>query len=109
MRVLVCKRCGAKLYPPRYLCWCGSREFEIGSHEEIGKVVIHTKIFVTPKGFPSPITVGLVELAPGLKVLARLNAEENELLDGVKVLEDVESLVAVPLCSRDGKAREEKE
>jgi uncharacterized OB-fold protein len=74
VRVQVCRRCGRINLPFKYRCKCGSREFDYIEMNIEGTLVATTKIFVTPKGYPSPLLVGLVD-AGDLKLLVRLEEE----------------------------------
>lgn len=74
MKIQVCKRCGKKHYPFKARCYCGSIEFEYKDADVKGKLLTITKIYITPKGFPSPLIAGLVA-SDDMKLIVRLEKE----------------------------------
>jgi len=78
--VLRCSGCGAPAIPPRYVCGaCGGTGF---AQDRLGaQATIHsyTVVRVAPEAFQAdvPYTVLLVDLAPGLRVTARLAGDKG--------------------------------
>ena len=80
----VCKKCGAKFFPPRADCaTCLSKEMDWFDMPKKGKLETFTTAYYAPFGFEAdpPYTMGVVDFGGGLKLFARL-------VKGVK-LEDV--------------------
>jgi uncharacterized OB-fold protein len=78
--VLRCSDCGAPAIPPRYVCGaCGCTRFAQDSMSVQATIYSHTMIRVAPEAFQTdvPYTVLLVDLAPGLRVTARLAGEKG--------------------------------
>jgi uncharacterized OB-fold protein len=70
---LKCKQCGAYNVPPKKVCSeCGSEDMDPTELSRNGKIRTGTVIYVTPKGYPSPNTIVIVELAEGPWVTANL-------------------------------------
>lgn len=72
LRASKCNRCGEISYPARLVCpKCGPTltdkvaQIELSSQ---GTVVMWTKLRVTPTGFPSPLTICVVDI-DGVKIL----------------------------------------
>ncbi len=78
--VLRCSGCGAPAIPPRYVCGaCGGTGFvqdRLGAQATIHS---YTVVRVAPEAFLAdvPYTVLLVDLAPGLRVTARLAGDKE--------------------------------
>lgn len=72
--VQICRKCGKVNIPSKYRCRCGSTEFDYIEKNIEGRLVVSTKIFVTPKGYPSPLIAGLID-AGELRLLVRLEEE----------------------------------
>lgn len=78
--VLRCSDCGAPAIPPKYVCGaCGGTRFAQGSMSAQATIYSYTVIRVAPEAFRAdvPYTVLLVDLAPGLRVTARLAGEKG--------------------------------
>ena len=97
----VCKKCGAKFFPPRADCSaCFSNEMDWFEMPQKGKLETFTTAFYAPFGFETdpPYTMGVVDYGKGLKLFARL-------AKGLKP-EDVKVGMEVavrPLTYEDGK------
>lgn len=74
MKIQVCTKCGKRHLPFKARCYCGSRAFEYREESISGVLIVYTTIYVTPKGFPSPLRAGIVN-AGDLKLLVRLEGE----------------------------------
>ena len=71
----VCKKCGAKFFPPRADCSvCFSNEMDWFEMPAKGKLETFTTAFYAPFGFEAdpPYTMGVVDYGGGLKLFARL-------------------------------------
>jgi len=86
-----CKKCGALALPPRPICVsCFGSEMEWVQFKGTGKLAAFTSIVVAPpymakEGFGrnNPYVVGVVELAEGVKTVARIvgfDAKKPELI-----------------------------
>jgi len=83
-----CKSCGAKYFPARPVCNCGSTDFKEYKLSERGEVVTWTVISSAPIGFEKyvPYVVALIELEDGCKLLSQVvDIEPNEVKSGLKV------------------------
>ena len=85
----VCKKCGAKYFPPRKICpKCGSRELEVYDLPRRGKLLSWTIIRYPAKEFEkfSPYVVGLIELEDGVRLIAQItDVKEDELKFGMEL------------------------
>lgn len=71
----VCKKCGAKFFPPRADCSsCLSNEMDWFVMPAKGKLETFTTAYYAPFGFEAdpPYTMGVVDFGEGLKLFARL-------------------------------------
>jgi uncharacterized OB-fold protein len=71
----VCKKCGAKFFPPRADCSsCFSNEMDYFDMPQKGKLDTFTTAYYAPFGFEAdpPYTMGVVDFGGGLKLFARL-------------------------------------
>jgi uncharacterized OB-fold protein len=71
----VCKKCGAKFFPPRADCSvCLSKEMDWFEMPKNGKLETFTTAMYAPFGFEAdpPYTMGVVDFGSGLKLFARL-------------------------------------
>ena len=71
----VCKKCGAKYFPPRSDCSaCLSKEMDWFEMPAKGKLETFTTAYYAPFGFEGdpPYTMGVVDFGNGLKLFARL-------------------------------------
>lgn len=78
--VLRCTGCGAPAIPPRYVCGaCDGTGFAQDSLDAQPTIHSYTVIRVAPEAFRAdvPYTVLLVDLAPGLRVTARLAGDKR--------------------------------
>ena len=83
-----CTQCGAKYFPARPVCKCGSTEFKPYKLSEQGEVVTWTIINNAPIGFEKyvPYIVALIELEDGCKLLSQIvDIEAGEVSSGMKV------------------------
>jgi uncharacterized protein len=74
----VCKKCGAKYFPPRSDCSsCLSKEMDWFDVPKKGKLETFTTAYYAPFGFEAdpPYTMGVVDFQGGLKLFARLAKE----------------------------------
>lgn len=70
---LKCNQCGTHIVPPKKVCSeCSSEDMEIVGLSRDGTIKTGTVIYVTPKGYPTPTVVVVVELAEGPWVTANL-------------------------------------
>jgi len=96
----VCKKCGAKFFPPRADCaTCLSKEMDWFDMPKKGKLETFTTAYYAPFGFEAdpPYTMGVVDFGGGLKLFARLAKEIKP--EDVKVGMDVSTR---PLKYDDG-------
>ncbi len=78
--ILRCTGCGTPAIPPRYVCGtCGGTGFTQGTLGAQATIYSHTVVRVAPEAFRAdvPYTVLLVDLAPGLRVTARLAGDRG--------------------------------
>ena len=83
-----CTQCGAKYFPARPVCTCGSIEFKPYKLAERGEVVTWTVIGNAPIGFEKyvPYVVALVELEDGCKLLSQVvDIDPAEISSGLRV------------------------
>jgi uncharacterized OB-fold protein len=74
----VCKKCGAKYFPPRSDCAaCFSQEMDWFDVPQKGTLETFTIAYYAPYGFEKdcPYTMGLVDFGGDLKLFARLAAD----------------------------------
>jgi uncharacterized protein len=86
----VCKKCGAKFFPPRADCAsCFSNEMDWFEMPKKGKLETFTTAYYAPFGFEAdpPYTMGVVDFGGSLKLVARVATEI--MLEDVKVGMDV--------------------
>ncbi len=91
-----CKKCGTLSYPPRKVCpTCKSREYEDYQFKGEGEILTFTEIYSAPKDFNEfiPITIGLIKLDEGPKILSQIVDFEN-----IKIGDRVESVFR-KICS----------
>ncbi len=96
----VCKKCGAKFFPPRADCAaCLSKEMDWYEMPKKGKLETFTTAMYAPFGFEAdpPYTMGVVDFGSGPKLFARLSKEIKP--EEVKVGMDV---TVRPLTYPDG-------
>ena len=83
-----CTQCGAKYFPARPVCTCGSTEFKPYKLAERGEVVTWTVIGNAPIGFEKyvPYVVALIELEDGCKLLSQVvDIDPAEISSGLRV------------------------
>ena len=83
-----CTQCGAKYFPARPVCTCGSTEFKPYKLAERGEVVTWTVISNAPIGFQKyvPYAVALIELEDGCKLLSQVvDISHEDITAGLKV------------------------
>ena len=83
-----CTECGAKYFPARPVCKCGSTTFKPHKLAERGEVVTWTTILNAPIGYEryAPYTVALIELEDGCKLLSQIvDVVPEEVKAGMKV------------------------
>jgi len=88
-----CKKCGALFVPPRPICVkCYNSEMEWSEVKGEGKLAAFTCIaigpaFMSAEGFDrkNPYCVGVVELAEGTRVDARIEGVDTQNPDTIKV------------------------
>ena len=86
----VCKKCGAKFFPPRADCAsCFSNEMDWFEMPKKGNLETFTTAYYAPFGFEAdpPYTMGVVDFGGSLKLFARVAKEIK--LEDVKVGMDV--------------------
>ena len=86
----VCKKCGAKFFPPRADCaTCFSKEMDWFEMPPKGKLETFTTAYYAPFGFEGdpPYTMGVVDFGGNLKLFARVTKEIKP--EDVKVGMDV--------------------
>jgi uncharacterized OB-fold protein len=84
----VCKKCGAKYFPPRADCAaCFSNEMDWAEVPKKGKVETFTTAYYAPFGFEKdcPYTMGVVDFGDGTKLFARIAAKPEEVQVGMDV------------------------
>ncbi len=78
--VVRCTHCGTLAIPPQYVCEnCQNTRFNKATFPGRGKVYSHTTVRVAPVAFQNqvPYTIALVDLAPGLRITARIVQDEE--------------------------------
>jgi uncharacterized OB-fold protein len=78
--VLRCTGCGKPAIPPRYVCGaCGGTAFGKDSLDAKATIYSYTVTRVAPEAFRAdvPYSVLLVDLAPGLRVTARVAGDKG--------------------------------
>ncbi|MFC1802649.1 Zn-ribbon domain-containing OB-fold protein [Thermoproteota archaeon] len=83
-----CSACGAKYFPSRPVCNCGSTEFKTYKLSEKGKVVTWTTIRNSPIGFEKyvPYIVAMIELEDGKRLLSQIvDISAEDITAGLKV------------------------
>jgi uncharacterized OB-fold protein len=84
----VCNNCGAKHFPARPVCRCGSTDFSDYKLPEDGIVLTWTVIRNPPLGFEKyqPYIVALIELTDGTRLLSQVvDVDLDEVKKGLKV------------------------
>jgi len=74
----VCKKCGARFFPPRADCSvCFSNEMDWFDMPQKGRLETFTTAFYAPFGFEAdpPYTMGVVDYGNGLKLFARISKD----------------------------------
>jgi uncharacterized protein len=83
-----CLKCGNTFYPQKYLCSCGSQNFETYKFSGKGTLLTFTQITTPSKIFseyPS-YCIGIIQLDKGPKITAQLtDVELKDLKIGLKV------------------------
>jgi len=86
---VLCKKCGARFFPPRKVCLkCGSRELEEYNLPETGKLISWSVVRYPPSEFAyfAPYILGLIELDDGTRIIAQItDAMIEELKPGMRV------------------------
>lgn len=80
----ICKKCGAKHFPPRQVCTvCRGTEFEPFRFSGQGELYSFTTLHTAPAGFESyaPYSVGMIKLQEGPMVEAMLTDVNEDELD----------------------------
>lgn len=83
-----CNACGAKFFPARPVCKCGSTEFKDYKLSERGEIITWTVIGSAPLGFEKylPYAVALIELEDGCKIMSQVvDIAPEEITAGLKV------------------------
>jgi uncharacterized OB-fold protein len=83
-----CKACGAKYFPAKPVCTCGSTEFNDYKLPERGEVITWTVISIAPIGYEKyvPYVVALIELEDGCRLLSQVvDIAPEEVMAGLKV------------------------
>ena len=83
-----CKKCGAKYFPSRPLCNCGSTEFTKYNLAQRGEIVTWTVITNPPIGFEkyTPYIVALIELEDGIRIISQIvDISPGDVSMGLKV------------------------
>jgi uncharacterized OB-fold protein len=84
----ICNICGAKHFPARPVCQCGSTDFSDYKLPEVGKVVTWTVIMNPPQGFEKyhPYVVALIELEDGVRLMSQVvDVEPENVRAGMKL------------------------
>ncbi len=85
----VCKKCGARLFPPRDVCpQCSQPAYEPFQFSGKGKVYSYSTLYQAPAGYEQfvPYTVALVQLDEGPLVTAQLtDVDQDEIQIGMPV------------------------
>ena len=85
----ICKKCGAKYFPPRKVCIkCGSREMEEYTLSEKGRVISWTVVRYPTEEFKdyAPYVLGLIELDDGIRLVAQISdVNLEEIRTGMRV------------------------
>ncbi len=82
--VIRCAACGAAAIQPQYVCGeCGDLRFEPSTVPGEATVYSHTTIRVAPESYRDqvPYIIVIADLAPGLRVTARLAGEEERAVE----------------------------
>ncbi|MHB1419995.1 MAG: Zn-ribbon domain-containing OB-fold protein [Bacillota bacterium] len=76
--------CNRVLALPKYVCsQCGGTEFKETASSGTGTIFSYTTIRVAPEKFAGEVTyhVGVIQLAEGVKITARVTVPEGKILD----------------------------
>ena len=83
-----CTQCGARFFPSRTICKCGSTKFKPYKLAERGTIITWTIISNPPIGFEKyvPYAVALIELDDGNKLLSQVvDVDPEEIETGLRV------------------------
>jgi uncharacterized OB-fold protein len=81
-----CPACGAKHFPARRVCACGSRGLVPHRFRGTGKLFSYSEIFMSPEGYDGPYAMALVDLDEGPRLLAQItDAEPDDLRIGMRL------------------------
>jgi uncharacterized OB-fold protein len=101
-----CDDCGDVCFPRRYSCLaCGSRKVSDETLPGVGRLYTFSTVHISAT-FPTPYTLGYVDLENGVRLLARIEERGAAMaMDGPVVLEVTgDSYVFVPVAE-DGAAK----
>ena len=91
-----CRDCGSEWFPPVNVCLkCGSRNLEEKAMPREGRLLAYTTTLQLGESFKSyrPLTIGLIELDNGVKVIGQLtDFKPEELKVGARVVAVVRKL-----------------
>ena len=83
-----CNACGAKFFPAKPVCKCGSTDFKDYKLSERGEIITWTVIGSAPLGFEKyvPYAVALIELEDGCKLMSQVvDIEPEDIVASLKV------------------------
>lgn len=85
-RVQRCGQCGTAFFPPAPICpRCHATDVSWIDTDGTGDLYAYSRLHRTAPGVPEPIVLGIVELAEGPRVLARVDAPVEDLNVGVSM------------------------
>ncbi len=83
-----CLKCSKVFYPQKYLCHCGSQDFEPFKFSGNGTLLTFTQITIPTQMFSKqpPYCIGIIQLEEGPKITAQLaDVDLKDLKIGLKV------------------------
>ena len=82
----VCGSCDEAFFPPAAACpRCHAREIDWAESDATGELYAFTRQHRTAPGVDSPVVLGIVRLEEGVRLLARIDADYDELAVGTPV------------------------
>lgn len=86
LKLTACRDCDSVFFPPGRFCpHCHSEAIGWRVIEEPESLYAYSWQQVTPPGVPAPVTLGLVELEPGVRIMARVDSDFEALSIGMEL------------------------
>jgi uncharacterized protein len=89
-----CKQCGQIFFPPKTVCLnCLSSDLQSLNLSTHGQLYSYTVVYLPSEHFPSPYTVGWVQLPEGIRVFSQIRGwQEKPLTVGMEMQMQIEKL-----------------